>query len=384
MKRNLTFALLSFMLLGILTTIMTSSTDTPSKHAHSQTQSQESRASQNGDIATAPKGGLLKSLALVWRFLFDKPANTQPAEAVPVQPLTRAQLLAAPDGTVFRLGHSTILLKLRNAFWITDPVFAERASPVQWAGPKRFHQPPISIEELPPIKAVILSHDHYDHLDRAAIMQLSDKVEHFLTPLGVGERLIAWGIAPTKVQQLDWWQATEIAGVQLIATPAQHFSGRTLFDKNRTLWASWVILDADLRVFFSGDSGYFDGFKRIGEKYGPFDLTLMETGAYDVNWPDVHMQPEQTLQAHIDLNGRWMLPIHNGTFDLALHAWHEPFDRIVALAAARGVPVSTPQMGEAVRIQHAHNGQRWWLDVKTPEAIEPTPTSNPLPASKSR
>ena len=373
-------ALPIFLFLGVLIAIMTNTLPTPQIKTHLQ--SPESHANQSQNFAAPATGGLLKSLTIAWRFFFDKPANTQPAEAVPVQTLTRAQLLAAPNNTVFRLGHSTVLLKLRNEFWITDPVFAERASPVQWAGPKRFHQPPISIDELPPIKAVILSHDHYDHLDHAAIMKLANKVEHFLTPLGVGDRLIDWGIDPAKVQQLDWWQATAVDGIRFVATPAQHFSGRSMSDGNRTLWASWVILDTDLRVFFSGDSGYFDGFKRIGEKCGPFDLTLMETGAYDVNWPGVHMQPEQTLQAHIDLNGRSLLPIHNGTFDLAMHAWYEPFDRIVALAAARGVPISTPQMGEAVSILHAHSGQRWWLDVKTRGTTESSSTGSPLLANK--
>lgn len=323
-----------------------------------------------------PKDGLVKSLRNAWRFFFDKPADTKPAGPVPVQALSRAQLLAAPNNTMFRLGHSTVLLKLRDVFWITDPVFAERASPVQWAGPQRFHQPPIGIEELPPIKAVILSHDHYDHLDRTAIRKLAGKAEHFLTPRGVGDTLIEWGVPAAKVQQLDWWESTTVDGIELVATPSQHFSGRGLFDGNRTLWASWIIMDADLRVFFSGDSGYFDGFKSIGEQYGPFDVTLLETGAYDVNWPGVHMQPEETLQAHIDLRGRWLLPIHNGTFDLAMHAWHEPFDRIVALAGAQGVAISTPQMGEAVSLRHTHGGQRWWLGVQTSGQKETAATAD--------
>ena len=321
-------------------------------------------------IAPLPKDGLLQSLRLAWRFLFDKPADTQPLGSIPVLTLTRAQLLAAPNETLYRLGHSTVLLKLRNGFWLTDPVFSARASPLQWIGPKRFHRPPISIEGLPPLKGVILSHDHYDHLDRAAILQLADKVEHFLTPLGVGDLLIAWGVTPSKVRQLDWWQSAEVDGLHLTATPARHFSGRGLFDRNRTLWASWVAIDGDLRVFFSGDSGYFDGFKRIGERYGPFDLTLMETGAYDANWPGIHMQPEQTLQAHLDVRGRWLLPIHNGTFDLAMHAWHEPLARIVALAAEQGVAIATPQMGEALDLRKPHGGQRWWSEVATRKPLK--------------
>ncbi len=309
----------------------------------------------------ANKPSFLQHLKITWRFLFDKPRNTVPQQAIPVQSLTRAALLAAPDASVFRLGHSTLLLKIGGEFFLTDPVFSERASPVQWAGPKRFHQAPISIAELPPIKAVILSHDHYDHLDYAATMALADKVEHFLTPTGVGQRLRALGIASSKIQELGWWQSTYLAGIEFVATPAQHFSGRSLNDRNQTLWASWTILADDVRIFFSGDSGYFGGFKEIGDKYGPFDLSLMETGAYNPMWPDVHMQPEESLQAHLDLRAKHLLPIHNGTFDLSMHAWFEPFERIVSLAQQHGVAISTPQMGELVNIKQPHSGSRWWL-----------------------
>ncbi|HEX8596198.1 MAG TPA: MBL fold metallo-hydrolase [Pseudomonas sp.] len=308
--------------------------------------------------------GFLRTLGVFWNALFNKPRHTRPTGAIPVQPLSRQQLLAAPDNSVFRLGHSTVLLKMRGVFWLTDPVFAERASPVQWAGPKRFHQPPISLEDLPPLKAVILSHNHYDHLDHMTIKALMAKTEHFLTPLGVGETLIEWGVPAGKVRQLDWWQATEVHGMHFVATPAQHFSGRSLRDGNRSMWSSWVMHDEWQRIFFSGDTGYFDGFKAIGEQYGPFDLTLMETGAYNVDWPNVHMQPEETLQAHIDLRGKWLLPIHNGTFDLAMHAWHEPFDRIISLAWEKNVSITTPQMGQPFYIDYPSRGQAWWLGVE--------------------
>ena len=320
-------------------------------------------------VAMQKLGGL-DTMKLMWAFAVGKPAGTVPTRAVPVLALTRAQLLAAPDNTLFRLGHSTLLLKLNGHFFLTDPVFSERASPVQWAGPKRFHQPPISIAELPPIKAVILSHDHYDHLDHAAVLALAAKTEHFVTPVGVGDTLVKWGVPKAKVQQFDWWQGLTIDGVRLVATPSQHFSGRGLFDGNQTLWASWVIEAPELRVFFSGDSGYFDGFKQIGEKYGPFDVTMIETGAYDKLWPDVHMQPEQTLQAHLDLQGKWLMPVHNGTFDLGLHVWHEPFDRITALAAKRGVNLATPQMGEAVDLKQPQRGEKWWLTVLEQEMAD--------------
>ncbi|CAH3700650.1 hypothetical protein AI2795V1_2357, partial [Serratia marcescens] len=300
------------------------------------------------------------TLRVWWDVFFNKPKGTVPATPVPIQRLSRAELEAAPDRSLYRLGHSTVLLKLRGQWWLTDPVFSERASPLPFAGPKRFHAPPIAIEELPPIRAVILSHDHYDHLDQAAIRALDGKVGQFVAPLGVGDRLAAWGVAPDKIRQFDWWQGTEIDGLRLTATPAQHFSGRSLTDGNRTLWCSWVIEDDELRVFFSGDSGYFTGFAEIGRRFGPFDLTLMETGAYDKRWPYVHMHPQQTVQAHRDLLGRWLLPIHNGTFDLAMHAWQDPFDQVLRHAAPSSVQVATPMIGERVDIVRPHPGSRWW------------------------
>jgi L-ascorbate metabolism protein UlaG (beta-lactamase superfamily) len=211
---------------------------------------------------------------------------------------------------------------------------------------------------------VILSHDHYDHLDKAAVLALAERTTHFVAPLGVGDTLVSWGIPAGKVHQLDWWQSKHLDGVKLVATPAQHFSGRGMFDGNRTLWSSWVIETAHTRIFFSGDSGYFKGFKEIGDIYGPFDLTMIETGAYDPQWPDVHMQPEQSLQAHVDLRGKVLLPIHNGTFDLAMHAWHEPFERIVALARARDLPVATPAIGKALSLTEPEAAEHWWLHAK--------------------
>lgn len=317
-----------------------------------------------------PAGGFAKSLRIAWNVIFNKPAGTVPGTSLPVQALSRAQLEAAPDRSLFRLGHSTLLLKLRGGYWLTDPVFAERASPFQWMGPKRFHQPPIALEELPPIRGVILSHDHYDHLDRASIQYLAQTTDIFLTPLGVGDRLVEWGVDAAKVHQLDWWQSIDVDGLHFTATPAQHFSGRSLFDSNSTLWASWVIVDDDLRVFFSGDTGYFDGFKTIGERLGPFDVTLLETGAYDPQWPYVHMQPTQTMQAHIDLRGQWLMPIHNGTFDLAMHRWQDPFEQITALATQRGVALATPRMGERLDLAAPHAGERWWRNAEAPHATD--------------
>jgi L-ascorbate metabolism protein UlaG (beta-lactamase superfamily) len=320
------------------------------------------------NVKPRPVEGAGKVLRIIWQMLFHKPADSVPSASLPVDALTRAQLDAAPDRSLYRLGHSTLLLKLRGQFWITDPVFAERASPFRRMGPKRFHAPPIALADLPPLAGVILSHDHYDHLDRDTVLALAEKTAVFLTPLGVGDRLVEWGIDADKVRQFDWWQSVELGGVVFTATPGQHFSGRSLFDGNSTLWASWVIVDDDLRVFFSGDTGYFEGFKTIGERLGPFDVALIETGAYDKQWPYVHMQPEETVQAHTDLRGHWLVPIHNGTFDLSFHRWHEPFERVMALAGAHGISIATPRMGERLDLLAPHRGERWWQHaVESPD-----------------
>lgn len=325
------------------------------------------------NVRPRPAEGLGKTLKIMWNMIFHKPGGTMPGGTLPVQPLTREQLVAAPDRSVYRLGHSTLIFKLRGHFWLTDPVFAERASPFRRLGPKRFHAPPIALDDLPPLRGVILSHDHYDHLDRETVLALAATTGVFLTPLGVGDRLIEWGIDGAKVRQFDWWQGAMVEGIEFTATPAQHFSGRSLFDGNSTLWASWVIADADLRVFFSGDTGYFDGFRTIGERLGPFDATFIETGAYDPQWPYVHMQPEETVQAHVDLRGEWLVPIHNGTFDLAMHHWQDPFERVTGLALARGVVLSTPRMGERLDLAEPHRGERWWREVA--ESAEPPRTA---------
>lgn len=302
---------------------------------------------------------------LLGRYLFARPAVPAPLKTLPVHQLTTGQLLSSSVDALYRLGHSTLLMKLNGDFWLTDPVFSLRASPLQWIGPKRFHVPPLSAEQLPPLKGVIISHNHYDHLDKASIRTLIARCEHFYVPLGVGRQLQRWGVSASVITELDWWQSVQVGDTQLVATPARHFSGRGLLDTDRSLWCSWVIRSPSYSVFFSGDTGYFDGFKQIGELYGPFDITCIETGAYDKSWPDVHMLPEQSLQAHRDLGGRYMMPVHNGTFDLALHDWFEPFERIMALAATHQVPLVLPQMGEMVSLQAPPDWYPWWRQQPT-------------------
>jgi L-ascorbate metabolism protein UlaG (beta-lactamase superfamily) len=286
----------------------------------------------------------------------------KPTEAVPLQVVSREELDNSTEDALVRLGHSTILMRLDGQYVMTDPVFSDRASPVQWAGPKRFHPSPISIEDLPHIKVVVISHDHYDHLDKAAIKQLIDKVDHFVTPLKVGDILIDWGVDEAKVTQLDWWQSKQVDDLNLVATPAQHFSGRGLTNRDETLWASWVIQSSSKNLFFSGDGGYFSGFKEIGDKYGPFDVTMIETGAYNELWADIHMMPEHSMQAHLDLKGKAMLPIHNGTFDLSMHDWFDPFEQITALAEKHNVNVLTPIFGQSIDLSHPLSRTAWWKE----------------------
>lgn len=304
--------------------------------------------------------GLMDGLKAMVRNITDKSPNAIPSHPLEVAALTREDLDKAPNQSFWRLGHSTLLFNLNGKFLLTDPVFAERASPFSFAGPKRFHSAPIALDDLPALEAVIISHDHYDHLDHDTILALQEKVRLFVTPLGVGDRLIAWGVPVEKIRQVDWWQATDIDTLRIVATPAQHFSGRSLTDNNRTLWASWVLMTSETRIFFSGDSGYFRGFKEIGERFGPFDVTLLENGAYNEAWADIHMRPEQTLLAHLDLRGKVLVPIHNGTFDMALHAWTEPLEQIESLAAQEGVVLRTPRFGERLDILHPARTYAWW------------------------
>ena len=303
----------------------------------------------------------------IWsRFLATPPPGATPVDAIPVRKLDRAALdaLDASANHVIRLGHSSHLLKLRGAYWLIDPVFGERASPFSFAGPKRFHPPPLALSELPPIEGLILSHDHYDHLDLPTIEQLNGSVQRYFVPLGVGARLQGMGVDAKRIEEFDWWQSGVHAGVRLSAAPAQHFSGRTLWDRNRTLWASWVIQSGDQRIFYSGDSGYFDGFKQIGDRFGGFDLALMENGAYDSFWPSVHMSPEETVQAFQDTGARMLYVVHNSTFNLAFHAWQDPLERVAALAQAKGLLLATPEIGEVLTIGQPRTNVLWWQGLR--------------------
>ncbi|HSV59014.1 MAG TPA: MBL fold metallo-hydrolase [Variovorax sp.] len=303
----------------------------------------------------------------IWsRFFFEAKEGTVPVDAIPVRPLTPAALAALDPAAnhIIRLGHSSHLLKLRGKYWLIDPVFGPRASPVSWIGPKRFHAPPMALEDVPPIEGLVLSHDHYDHLDVPTIEALKGRVQRYFVPLGVGQRLREWGVPAESIEEFDWWQEGKWGDIALTAAPAQHFSGRTLWDRNRTLWASWSLKSGDGHIFYSGDSGYFSGYKEIGKRLPGIHIALMENGAYDSYWPGVHMSPEETVQAFQDLGARTLYLVHNSTFDLAFHGWREPLERVAAISKERGVNLATPEIGEVLTLGKPRENRNWWEGLR--------------------
>lgn len=267
------------------------------------------------------------------------------------------------DVQVTWLGHATLLLQVEGVTLLTDPVWYRRASPFTLLGPKRFFQPPIQLADLPHIDAVLLSHDHYDHLDRKTIMYLTNKQVPVITMLGVGKRLVNWGANPRLVTELDWWQSSRLAHLTITAAPAQHFSGRSLKDRFSTLWGSFAIRGNSHAVYFGADSGYHPQFSTIGEQLGPFDLTLLDSGAYFRLWTAVHMGPENAVKANSELKGNLLMPIHWGTFALAFHPWTEPVERVIKAAAATGTPLLLPRPGSPHRLSDGPLNSGWWLDV---------------------
>ncbi|MCK5638738.1 MAG: MBL fold metallo-hydrolase, partial [Flavobacteriaceae bacterium] len=261
-------------------------------------------------------------------------------------------------------GHSAFLLEMDGKKILIDPMLGETPAPHPLLGPKRYSKElPIEIEKLPFIDVIILSHDHYDHLDYGSIQKLKEKVGQYYTPLGVGNHLVEWGVEKEKIHELNWWDSIEIDGIKLVCTPARHFSGRGLFDRATTMWCSWVISGNKDNIFFSGDSGYDTHFKEIGEKYGPFDISLMECGQYHEDWKLYHMMPEETVLASIDLNSNLVMPIHWGAFTLALHDWTDPIERIIKKANELDLQITTPRIGEPVVLgKRTYPNEKWWTN----------------------
>jgi len=310
-----------------------------------------------GDMFKAMKG------------MFKNDPRTKPSKNIEVLNIDSLNIVNFKNKTrLVWFGHSTFLVQMNNKNILIDPMFGNVPAPHPLLGVNRFSKKlPIAIEKLPMIDAVLISHDHYDHLDYGSIQKLKDKVKAFYVPLGVGAHLIAWGVDAARITELDWWQEVVVDDLVLRATPAQHFSGRGVSDRAKTLWCSWILTSSAENIFFSGDSGYADHFREIGAKYGPFDFAMLECGQYNTLWPVVHMFPEETAKAGIDLRAKTIMPIHWGAFKLAQHAWTDPVSRVSKKAKELGVDLITPVIGESIELDNLGNvGSNWWVgkDIK--------------------
>ena len=299
------------------------------------------------------------TLRIMHEFFFGG-AKRRPRITIPVLDPTETWRLPPASGLrVSWFGHSAFLLELDGARILADPMFGERASPVPFLGPRRFHRVPVTVDQLPRLDAILMSHDHHDHLNPESVRALGRLDVPWITSLGVGRQLERFGVAGARVTELDWWASHEVGGLTITATPAQHFSGRGLTDRNRTLWSSWVFASPRRRVFFSGDTGLTDELAEIGRRYGRFELCLLEIGAWHPAWGSIHLGPEQALRAFAMLGGGTLMPLHWATFDLALHAWDEPIETLSRLAAQQGVRVVTPRIGEPIEPASAMT-TAWW------------------------
>ncbi|MFC5719394.1 MBL fold metallo-hydrolase [Streptomyces gamaensis] len=318
-------------------------------------------------------------------------AARTPAHPIPVHPTTVADL-ARPAASGLRLtwlGHSSVLAEIDGRRVLFDPVWSRRCSPFAFAGPRRLHRVPLPLAEVVPVDAVVVSHDHYDHLDMPTVRALARTGTLFVVPLGVGAHLEHWGVPAHRVTELDWHESTTAAGLTLTATPARHFCGRALRNSQHTLWASWVVAGPEHRIFHSGDTGYFPGFAGLGRRYGPFDATMVQVGAYSEFWPDVHMTPEEGMRAHVELRGALMMPIHWGTFVLAPHPWAEPAEGTLAAARRHGTRIAVPPPGLPFEPAAGLPLRTWWRAVavrpadgpgESVEAVPPVTGRPQLPA----
>ncbi|MET9669934.1 MBL fold metallo-hydrolase [Streptomyces sp. NPDC006475] len=323
---------------------------------------------------TRPSGGSMVEFAKIY-FQKEARARRSPVGQVPLHATTLKDL-EHPPASGLRLtwvGHSSVLAEIDGRRVLFDPVWGNRCSPFAFAGPKRLHPVPLPIASLGPVDAVVISHDHYDHLDMPSIKALASTDTVFAVPLGVGAHLERWGVPADRLRELDWNETTEVAGIRLTATPARHFCGRGIRNQQHTLWASWAVAGPEHRIYHSGDTGYFPGFKDIGAEHGPFDATMIQIGAYSEYWPDIHMTPAEGMRAHLDLQGGEpsgvMLPIHWGTFNLAPHPWAEPGEGTTAAAAEAGARLALPRPGEPFEPTTENvPAEPWWRPAATAPA----------------
>jgi L-ascorbate metabolism protein UlaG (beta-lactamase superfamily) len=276
-------------------------------------------------------------------------------------PLGKPRLDAPPASglRITWLGHSTTLLEIDGTTILTDPNWSERSSPSRWVGPKRFHPPPLALADLPRVDAVVISHEHFDHLDMATVRALGARGIPFHVPLGIGPHLALWGVPATQIVEHDWWERTTLpSGFQIVSTPARHFNGRGVPGRIGALWTSWSLVGAEHRVFFSGDTGMTSAFAEIRTREGPFDVALLEIGQHHPDWGDIHLGPNGAVEAWELLGAKALVPIHWGTFELAYHGWSEPAETTKTLADARGLALLTPRIGES--IEPGATTEPWW------------------------
>lgn len=294
-------------------------------------------------------------------------ADATPRSPVPVMNIGPHHFDTLPPSglRVTWMGHSTSLIEIDGARVLTDPVWSERPSPIRWVGPKRYFPPLVAIKDLPTIDAVVISHDHYDHLDYPTVVQLTAATKaKFIVPLGVGAHLEYWGVPLDRIVELDWWEQTTVGTLGITLTPARHASGRTLLlDNDAKLWGGFAIASSAHNVYYSGDTGLFTAMNDIGSKLGPFDVTLIESGQYHRTWPDWHIGPEQAVNANARVHGKVMIPVHWGLFTLAMHAWTEPVERTSAEALRTNTTLLTPEPGESVQPTLPFTNRHWWPNV---------------------
>jgi L-ascorbate metabolism protein UlaG (beta-lactamase superfamily) len=312
-------------------------------------------------------GGLGTIFKLLPHYLMNK-AETAPKRVLGPFRTDVSIYATAPESglRVTWMGHSSVLVEIDGVRLLMDPVWDERASPMRWAGPKRFFAPTMRLEELPSVDVVLVSHDHFDHLGEATIRGLagleSMRGARWVTSLGVGEELRRFGVDAARISEMDWTESLDVGGVEITAVPTRHFSGRSLLNRFETLWSAFVLKGPKHTVYFGADSGWWEGFAEIGAAYGPFDLTMLEIGAFDVMWDGIHLGPDGAARAFEALGGRGlMMPIHWGLFDLALHAWRQPITRIVELANERGIRLWAPEPGRPTEVVSGVEVRSdWW------------------------